>query len=193
MNISPKIVFSGLLKMIFMKNYVISLIAIIGAAAFSQAQENNIPEPAESVKEEPVAVVIVENPPIYPGCEDKTSNRERNNCMSTNVSKHIGNHFDAKKMAEEGVPAGRHRVISRFTISKEGKITNINVRTDHEQLRAETIRVLELLPTMIPGKQRGRNVNVSLAVPIIIQVNELSKKDIKRLKREAKKKAKGNK
>ncbi|WP_457610622.1 energy transducer TonB, partial [Lutibacter sp.] len=40
----------------------------------------------------------------------------------------------------------------------------------HKRLQAEAIRVIKLLPKMIPGKQRGRPVGVKYSLPIAFKV-----------------------
>ena len=57
-----------------------------------------------------------------------------------------------------------------FKIDKNGNITNVQARAPHNRLRDEAIRVIKLLPKMIPGKQRGRPVGVKYSLPIAFKV-----------------------
>ena len=43
-------------------------------------------------------------------------------------------------------------------------------RAPHKRLQQEAIRVVKLLPKMIPGKQRGRPVGVKYSLPIAFKV-----------------------
>ncbi len=58
-------------------------------------------------------------------------------------------------------------VYSSFIINEEGKVESIKiVRGVHKLLDNEAIRVLKSAPAWIPGKQRGKSVSVSMAIPI---------------------------
>jgi protein TonB len=57
-----------------------------------------------------------------------------------------------------------------FKIDRHGNIANIKARAPHKKLKEEAIRVIKLLPKMIPGKQRGKAVGVSYGLPIVFKV-----------------------
>lgn len=59
-----------------------------------------------------------------------------------------------------------------YTIDNQGLSTDIKTRTKHPELASEAIRVIQNLPQMIPGKQRGKIVNTIYALPIIFTVPE---------------------
>jgi len=58
----------------------------------------------------------------------------------------------------------------QFKIDKSGNVTEIKARALHTKLEKEAIRVIDKIPQLIPGKQRGQNIEVSYSLPIIIQV-----------------------
>ena len=58
------------------------------------------------------------------------------------------------------------RVYVQFIISKDGSITGIRTRGPDKNLEKEAQRIIERLPVMIPGKQRGRTVRVPFSIPI---------------------------
>jgi len=65
---------------------------------------------------------------------------------------------------EEGVQG---RVIVKFTVTKTGSITDVSVvRSRHPSLDREAIRVIKSMPRWIPGKQKGRPVNVVYSLPV---------------------------
>ena len=51
-----------------------------------------------------------------------------------------------------------------------GAITQVRARGPHARLEKEAIRVVNLLPKMIPGKQRGRPVGVKYTLPVTLLV-----------------------
>ena len=60
----------------------------------------------------------------------------------------------------------------RFVIERDGSITNIEVlKSPDRNLEKEAIRIINKLPKMIPGKQRGRPVRVPFSIPIKFKLN----------------------
>jgi len=56
-------------------------------------------------------------------------------------------------------------------VNKQGGIENVKVtRSVDPSLDKEAIRVINKMPKWIPGKQRGKPVNVSFSVPINFQL-----------------------
>jgi len=59
-----------------------------------------------------------------------------------------------------------------FIVDKNGKIGDIKiVRSPHNLLSAEAMRVVKLMPKWIPGKQHGKAVNVYYTLPITFQLD----------------------
>lgn len=118
---------------------------------------------------EDVAFVVIENVPIYPGC--KGDNAELRACFSDQITKFVAEHFDIELAADLGlVPGSIQKIFVVFKIDKNGGITDINARAPHKKLQDEAIRVINLLPKMTPGRQRGRPVGVKYGLPIVFKV-----------------------
>ena len=59
------------------------------------------------------------------------------------------------------------KVIVTFVIEKDGTISDINViKSLNPSFDKEAVRVVQLMPKWIPGKQRGKAVRVRLTLPI---------------------------
>lgn len=59
------------------------------------------------------------------------------------------------------------RVVLRFVVTEEGKITNLEVfRSLHRDSDKEAIRVVESMPDWIPGQLDGENVKCEFIMPI---------------------------
>jgi periplasmic protein TonB len=59
------------------------------------------------------------------------------------------------------------KVIVEFVVSKSGKVTKVRVkRSVDPALDREAVRVVELIPDFIPGKQNGQNVPVTYMLPV---------------------------
>ena len=118
---------------------------------------------------EDVAFVVIENVPIYPGC--KGDNTELRACFSDQITKFVAENFDIELAADLGlVPGSIQKIFVVFKIDKNGSIADINARAPHKKLQDEAIRVINLLPKMTPGRQRGRPVGVKYGLPIVFKV-----------------------
>ena len=59
------------------------------------------------------------------------------------------------------------RVIVKFVIRKDGSVTDVTVvRSVDPLLDAAALKVTQEMPNWLPGKQRGKVVNVSYTLPI---------------------------
>ncbi|WP_121666792.1 energy transducer TonB [Mesonia aquimarina] len=128
----------------------------------------------EEVSDEPIEDVpftAIEDVPIFPGCEKYKSNDERRRCMSEKVSDFVNSKFNTELGSELGL-SGVNRVYVRFKIDSKGKIVDVQARAPHPRLQKEAERVVNMLPKMIPGKQRGKAVGVLYSLPIIFQVQD---------------------
>ncbi|MFD0990181.1 M56 family metallopeptidase [Mariniflexile jejuense] len=114
---------------------------------------------------------VVDQVPVFPGCESLETNADKKVCMSKNIQDHVAKNFNTK-IAEENNLVGRQRINVIFKIDIEGNITEVRSRAPHPALEAEAIRVIKSLPKMIPGEQKGKKVNVPYSLPIIFQVTE---------------------
>ena len=119
----------------------------------------------EEVEEEiSVPFAVIENVPIFPGCESKATNDERKLCFQEKMQAHIIKEFRYPEVAVELNIQGR--VYVQFAIDSKGAITDIRTRGPDKNLEKEAARIIALLPPMIPGKQRGSAVKVPYSIPV---------------------------
>ena len=144
---------------------------IIESAEVNQEEEiveiDDIEEADEEIDDVPFAVI--ENVPIYPGCEKKKNNAEKKKCMSEKVMKFVQKKFNTDLAGDLGLE-GRQRISVQFKIDKNGNVVNVRARAPHPKLEQEAVKVVNALPKMIPGKQRGKAVGVLYSLPILFQV-----------------------
>lgn len=119
---------------------------------------------------EPVDFYAVEEAPLFPGCSASSSKDERKQCMSDKIQRLVSKKFDADLGADLGLQ-GKHRVFVEFRVGSDGEITGIRTRGPHPALEREAERVVKLIPTMQPGKQRGVPVEVIYKLPITLRVD----------------------
>jgi protein TonB len=118
-----------------------------------------------------VPFAIIENVPIYPGCEKMKNNADRKKCMSEKITKFVNREFNTGLATDLGLE-GRQKISVQFKIDSKGNVVGIQSRAKHPKLQSEAARVIKKLPTMIPGMQRGKPVGVIYALPIIFQVQD---------------------
>ena len=114
-----------------------------------------------------VPFAVIEDVPIFPGCE-KVAKSERRNCFQEQMNKHIRRNFRYPEIAQEMGIQGR--VYVNFIIAKDGSISNIRMRGPDKNLEKEAQRIISKLPSMTPGKQRGRAVRVPFSIPITFRL-----------------------
>ncbi|MGB8705015.1 MAG: M56 family metallopeptidase [Gillisia sp.] len=115
-----------------------------------------------------VPFAVIDQVPIFPGCENLTTNKEKKDCMTSKIQNFVAKNFDiagVKPFSKKGV----NRVIVQFKIDKTGSVTDIKARASSPELENEAKRLINSLPKMEPGKQKGQPVNVVYSLPIVFQ------------------------
>ncbi|MFD0797243.1 energy transducer TonB [Maribacter chungangensis] len=134
----------------------------------------------ESVIEAPVAVddiivdeleeeisvpfAVIEDVPIFPGCEHLKNRDEQRACFQKKIQEHVAKEFKYPDVAVEMGIQGR--VYVQFAINNKGYISDIRVRGPDKNLEMEASRIVATIPKMTPGMQRGRAVRVPYSIPI---------------------------
>ena len=114
-----------------------------------------------------VPFAVIEDVPIYPGCENVPKSQRRA-CFQEQINKHIRKNFRYPEIAQEMGIQGR--VYVQFVIAKDGTITSVRMRGPDKNLEKEAARIISKLPKMTPGKQRGRAVRVPFSIPITFRL-----------------------
>ncbi len=122
-------------------------------------------------KVEEVPFVLIEEVPLFPGCETKSNNIEKKKCLSAKINAHVTREFNTG-LGERLNLYGINRIYVIFRIDEFGKVNDIKTRGPHRALEAEAERVIKQLPQMKPGKQRNRPVSVIYTLPITFEVIE---------------------
>jgi protein TonB len=137
-----------------------------------------VPPPPLPIEEE--VFTVVEEMPRFPGCEEmKGDINEIKKCSAEKLFHYI---FTNLKYPEEAKKNGvQGTVIARFIIQKDGTIGDVNILRDPGMsLGDEAKKVLKSMNTVplkwIPGRQRGKAVNVFYTVPIKFELGTDEKK-----------------
>lgn len=124
---------------------------------------------AEEDIPETVFFSVIENAPVFPGCENESTEKEKRECFQEMMQNHIRKNFRYPELAQEMGIQGKVNVI--FVIQKDGSIGNVKMRGPDKNLEAEAARIISKLPKMTPGKQRGTAVKVPYSIPITFRLN----------------------
>ncbi len=136
----------------------------------TETDQEEVIEEVEVVEEElaeEVPFAIIEEVPTFPGCE-KLAKSERRSCFQERMDRHVRRTFRYPEIAQEMGIQGR--VYVQFIIDEKGNITNIQLRGPDKNLEKEARWIIEKLPKMIPGIQRGRAVRVPFSYPITFRL-----------------------
>jgi periplasmic protein TonB len=99
---------------------------------------------------------IVEQMPEYPGGTE---------AMMKFIGKNVRYPGQARRMGVEG------RVFISFVVDAEGKISDVQaIKGIFPDCDKEAVRVIQMMPSWKPGKQRGRPVKVRFVLPVIFQL-----------------------
>ena len=122
-------------------------------------------------EELPIPFAVVEQVPIFPGCEDLATNKEQKECMSKKITEFININFNTGLGKELGI-TGLNRIYVMFKVSKDGEVTSVKSRAPHPDLGAEAERVVNILPDMAPAVHDGEEVAILYSLPIVFNVPE---------------------
>ena len=144
---------------------------VIESTETDQEEEIDIEDiEVEEYEDVEVPFAIIENVPVFPGC-DKGNNDQKRQCMSDKIAKFVQKKFNTELAGDLGL-TGRQRISVIFKIDRTGNVTGVRARAPHPRLEKEAQRVINLLPKMRPGRQRGKAVIVPYSLPIIFQVQD---------------------
>lgn len=132
------------------------------------------PTPGENISEQPVPDVpfaVVDEAPVFPGCEELQSGEARKNCMAEKVTNFVKTSISGEAVNLFAQPEGGNVTVI-FRIDETGKVTGAKARATSPKLDAEAkavleqeaIKVVNSLPQMEPGKHNGQVAGVLYAV-----------------------------
>ncbi|SFN92714.1 energy transducer TonB [Salegentibacter flavus] len=123
----------------------------------------------EEEEVENVPFMIVEEVPVFPGCETIKDKDEQKKCLNDKIHALYAREFNTEIGAELEL-TGFYRIYVGFKINEKGEVAEIQTRGPHRRLEAEAERVAKLIPKMAPGKQRGRPVSVGYSLPVVFEM-----------------------
>lgn len=131
-------------------------------------EETKIIRQKTNAEKEEIPFAIIEKVPVYPGCENAGGNSGKKKCMSNKITEHINKKFNTNIVGK--LSKGKKRIMVTFKINKSGNVVNVKAKSEESILKKEAVRVVNTLPKMTPGQQKGKNVGVLYTLPILFQV-----------------------
>ncbi len=126
----------------------------------------SIVEVKQSYKDVPFS--IIEEVPVFPGCIG--TRKEKSDCLNRSLKKHVINNFNVNLAGKLGLTPGKKKIWIIFRIDEKGFVTDVSARAPHPKLKEEAIRVVNTIPRMKPGKQKGKAVGMKYTLPIIFNI-----------------------
>ena len=118
---------------------------------------------AKIIEEPVIPLDVVEEVPIFPGCE-KVAKNKRKDCFNEKMQKHVKRYFRYPDAAIEMREQGKVSVM--FKIGTDGIVKDVQMRGPSKILEKEAQRIIAKLPQMTPGKQGNSKVVVPYSIPI---------------------------
>jgi hypothetical protein len=159
--------------------YISTTIALLfGVLSFSQEKTYTQTElDALSNKSDAEPFNIIENVPLYKGCENEIDNAAKKQCMSQKIGQLFNDNFNTIIPKDSNLSPGLASVFIAFKVDEKGRVVDIEVKAETDYLINEAIRVTKLIPNLKPGYFRGEPVKVPFSLPLKIDL-ESGKKEI---------------
>ncbi|HMT54152.1 MAG: TonB family protein [Saprospiraceae bacterium] len=127
------------------------------------------PPPPPPAPHEEEIFKVVEQMPRFPGCEDKGTEKEKEDCAKTKMLEYIYKNLKYPAIARENGVEGQ--VVLQFVVDKDGSITDTKIVRDigagcGEAASTAVTGMNNMGKKWIPGKQRGRPVRVLYTLPV---------------------------
>lgn len=123
-------------------------------------------KPAKRLEDGSYSILQVNIRPIFPGCEPQDSS-----CFFSKLDDHFDENFNTDIAKKVGLSKGRNKINVSFNINTIGKVSDIEVKTTHQEIEMEVTRVLKKLPKMTVGKIDRKPVKVKYTLPFVFYID----------------------
>lgn len=144
-----------------MKKYlIISLLLISGSAIAQEGEPVFTPPPMEEVVQKDTILEIVDEQAQFPGGKEQ-------------LYKFLGDNLQYPQSAIAKNLQGKCYI--RFVVDTKGNVSNVKIMKgvpNCPECNAEAIRVVKKMPQWIPGKVKGKTVNMYYNLPITFRLDK---------------------
>lgn len=129
-----------------------------------------LPMPKEEDENIPEIFKLVEEVPVFGGCEKLKDKKERKVCSDRAIFKFLSENIRYPAIARENGIEGT--AIIQFIIDENGSVSNAKIVRDVPGgCGAEALKVIQSMPNWRPGIQRHQKVKVQMNVPVKFKLN----------------------
>ena len=125
---------------------------------------------AEQIRKPNTSWLLADQPPVYPGCDDRESITDQWDCFQASISRAVGVYFtDNPFLLNPNAPKA---VVLHVAVDKSGKVQLKGMEPDGDpEIREAMQMVIEKLPTMSPATKTnlGVSAQVQFRIPIQLQ------------------------
>lgn len=126
-----------------------------------------------------VSFYKIDEIPLFKDCA-KVPFSKQQACFKKQINHHVKMNLEyPKRSYKEGIQG---RVLVNFIIDKQGKVNIMNTLFPYlgEELRDEAQRIINKLPTFIPGKHGGMKANVQYSLRVMFDIPGVEKTNIRK-------------
>ena len=124
---------------------------------------------AEQVRKPNTSWQSTDQPPVYPGCEDRESTAEQWDCFQASISRAVGMYFTDNPFPLN--PNAPKAVVLHVAVDQIGKVQFIGMEPDNDDAIRQAMQMaIEKLPTMSPAAKTNLGVTAQVQFRIPIQL-----------------------
>ena len=142
---------------------VFFIVAIMLAISCNQTDADQVRKPNTSWQS-------TDQPPVYPGCEDRESIASQWDCFQASISRAVGVYFTDNPFPLN--PIAPKEVIIYLTVDQSGKVVFKGVKPATDNATQEAMqKAIDKLPMVIPATKTnlGMTAQVQFRIPIQLQ------------------------
>jgi protein TonB len=129
-----------------------------------------VDEPMGEEPPETVEYIIIQNAPIFKGCEGLSKEKNKK-CFDKKMKRFVQRNFNVDVARNLGLNSGKYRISSQFIIDDKGNVVDVEIKAPHIKLKKDTKKLIEKLPQFIPGMQSNKPVKVRYILPITFVID----------------------
>jgi len=157
---------------------LLSFLSFAQEKTYTKSQLDSIAKQEAFSEKDATSFAIIENVPVYKGCENEKGNIKKKNCMSEKIGELFKKHFKTVVPADSKIKPGKTRIFVQFHIDKKGFVSDSTARSSDEYLEKEALRVLKFIPQCKPGFQKGEPVKVPFSLPLLVNIEHEATEDL---------------
>jgi hypothetical protein len=113
----------------------------------------------------PIPYALADIKPTIGNCPNKNNAL----CLKSAIENRIIKSLDRKKFNDYEIGTSSKRLLIQFTITKQGKIEGITIKSANVILKTNVETILQNINDIVPGQKNGQNVDVLFMNPVFLK------------------------